>query len=68
MFSRGGQLFTRTEHFEELLNPTNTSSIEEAEFEDSGGALAISLVEVAKVVNKLLSGKVPGRILSTLRC
>ncbi len=40
----------------ELLNPTNTSSVEEAEFEDSVGASPISLAEIAKVVKKLLSG------------
>ncbi len=45
------------EHFEELLN---ASSVEEAEFEDSGEASPISLAEVAEVVKKLLSGKVPG--------
>ncbi len=48
------------EHFEELLNPTNTFSVEEAEFEDPGEALPISLAEVAEVVKKLLSSKAPG--------
>ena len=47
-------------HIEELLNPTNTSSVEDAVFEHSGGALSISLAEVAEVVKKLLSGKAPG--------
>ncbi len=41
------------EHFEELLNLTNTSSVEEAEFEDSGEASPISLAEVAEVVKNL---------------
>ncbi|XP_070689082.1 paralemmin 1a [Pempheris klunzingeri] len=66
---RGGKLLTPTEdivgrwkeHFEELVNPTNTSSVEEAESEDSGEAssvsLAVSLAEVAEVVKKLLGGK-----------
>lgn len=68
VFSRGGELLTRTgdivgrwkEHFEELLNPNNTSSVEEAEPEDSGESAPISLAEVAEVVKKLLSGKSPG--------
>ncbi len=47
------------EHFEELLNLTNTFSGEEAEFEDSGEASPISLAEVTEVVKKLLSRKVP---------
>jgi len=54
VLSRGGGLLTQTEdtvgwwkeHFEELLNPTSTSSEEEAEFEDSGEAPPISLAEV----------------------
>ena len=45
------------EHVEELLNPTNMSSMEDAEFEDSGGPLPISLAEVSEVVKKLLSSK-----------
>ena len=43
------------EHFEELRNPTNMSSVE-----DSGVASPISLAEVSQVVKKLLSGKTPG--------
>ena len=35
------------------------SSVEEAVFKDSRGASSISLVEVAEVVKKLLSGKSP---------
>ena len=46
------------EHFEELL--TNTSSVEEAESEDSGEASSMHLAEVSQAVKKLLSGKVPG--------
>ncbi len=44
VFSRGEKMLILTkdivmwwkEHFEELLNPTNMSSVEEAELEDSG--------------------------------
>jgi len=68
VLSRGGQLLTQTEdivwrwkeQFEELLNPSSTSSVEEAEFEDSGEASPISLVEVTEAVKKLFSGKAPG--------
>lgn len=53
VFSMGGELLTQTgniveqwiEHFEELLNLTNMSSVKEAELEDSGEASPISLVE-----------------------
>jgi len=44
----------------ELLNPTSTSSEEEAESGDSGEALPLSLEEVAEVVKKLFSGKASG--------
>ena len=68
VLSRGGELLTQTEdivgrwkeHFEELLNPANTSSGEEAESEASGEAPPISLAEVAKVVKQLFNGKAPG--------
>ena len=68
VYSRGGELLTRTgdivgrwkEHFEELLNPANTSSVEEAGLEDSGVSSFISVAEVAEVVKKLLGGKAPG--------
>ena len=68
MLSRGGELLTQTEdiagrwkeHFEELLNPANTSSGEEAEYEASREAPPISLAEVAEVVKQLFSGKAPG--------
>ncbi len=64
---RGEELLTLTgdivqqwkEQFEELLNPTNTSSLEEAAFEDSEEVSPIFLAEVSKVVKKLLSGKAP---------
>jgi len=52
-----GELLTQTEdivgrwkeHFEELLNPTSTSSVEEAGSEDSGEASPIFLVEVTSI-------------------
>ncbi|XP_054862758.1 golgi transport 1Ba isoform X1 [Amphiprion ocellaris] len=68
VYSRGGELLTCTEdivgrwkeHFEELLNLENTSSVGEAEPEVLGEASSISVAEVAEVVKKLLGGKVPG--------
>ena len=48
------------EHFEELLNPTNTPSMVEVELEADGGPSSISLVEVTEVVKQLHSGKAPG--------
>ena len=44
------------EHFEDLLNPTDLPSVEEAELDDSGEASLISLAEVFEVVKKLLNG------------
>lgn len=66
--SWGAELLTRTEdivrqwkqHFEELLNPTDTSSREEAELEVLRKALSISLVEVSEVVKKLSSDRTSG--------
>ena len=68
VLSRGGELLTSTgdivgrwkEHFEELLNPANMSSVEEVELEDPGGSSFVSLAEVTEVVKQLLSGKAPG--------
>ena len=68
VLSQGGEPLTQTEdnvgrwkeHFEELLNLTNTPSGEEAESEASGEAPPISLAEVPEVVKQLFSGKVPG--------
>ena len=68
MYSKDGTLLTSTEevigrwkeHFEELLNPTNTPSFVEAELEADGGSSSISLVEVTEVVKQLHSGKAPG--------
>ena len=42
-----------------LLNPTNTSSMEEAESVDSEVNLPIPRTEVAEVVKKLYSGRAP---------
>ena len=69
MYSPWGELLTWTgdtvrwwkEHFEELLNPVNTFSVEEAEPEDSGEASSISVAEVTKVVKKLLGRTRCGR-------
>ncbi|KAK7916510.1 hypothetical protein WMY93_012271 [Mugilogobius chulae] len=68
VYSAGGELLTSTgdvvgrwkEYFEGLLNPTATSSDEEAETGDSGGGSPITQAEVTEVVNKLLGGKAPG--------
>ncbi|XP_014832063.1 PREDICTED: uncharacterized protein LOC106910031 [Poecilia mexicana] len=48
------------EYFEDLLNPTNMPSVEEAEPEDSGSGSPISGDEVAEVVKKLLGDRAPG--------
>ncbi|KAL7866069.1 hypothetical protein SRHO_G00113160 [Serrasalmus rhombeus] len=48
------------EYFEDLLNPTDTFSSEEAESGDTGIGLSIIEAEVIKVVKKLLGGKAPG--------
>ncbi len=61
VFSKGGELLSLTgdifeqwkEHFEELTNLTNTSSVEETELEDSGEASPIALAEVFVVVKNL---------------
>jgi len=62
VLSRGRELLTQIEdivgrwkeQFEELLNPTSTSSVEEAESEDSGEASPISLVEGRRSSQKAL--------------
>ena len=64
----GGALLTSTrdvvsrwgEYFEDLLNPTDTASDEEAESVSSDVGPPNSGAEVAEVVKKLLSGKAPG--------
>ncbi|XDV43830.1 hypothetical protein PO909_012233 [Leuciscus waleckii] len=66
--NRGGQLLTSTgdivgrwkEYFEDFLNPTDTSSIEEAEAEGSEVNSSITQAEVTEIVKKLFGGKAPG--------
>ena len=68
VYSGGGELLTSTgdivgrwrEYFEDLLNPTDTPFIEEAEAGDSEVDSFITQAEVTEVVQKLLSGKAPG--------
>ncbi|KAM9358371.1 uncharacterized protein ABDE67_003862 [Symphorus nematophorus] len=68
VYSGGGELLTSTgdivgrwkEYFEDLLNPTDTPSLEEAEAEDSEVDSFITQAEVTEVVRKLPSGKAPG--------
>ena len=68
VYSGDGALLTSTrdvvtrwrEYFEDLLNPTDTPSHEEAESGFSEAGSPISGVEVAEVVKKLLGGKAPG--------
>ncbi|KAK3529990.1 hypothetical protein QTP86_009367 [Hemibagrus guttatus] len=48
------------EYFKNLLNPTDTPSVEEPEAEDSEVDLFITQAEVTGVVQQLLSGKAPG--------
>uniref|UniRef100_A0A671V1W2 Reverse transcriptase domain-containing protein n=1 Tax=Sparus aurata TaxID=8175 RepID=A0A671V1W2_SPAAU len=68
VYSGGGGLLTSTgdivgqwkEYFEDLLNPTDTPSIEEAEAWDSEVDPFITQAEVTEVVRKLLSGKAAG--------
>ncbi|GAA6064832.1 receptor-type tyrosine-protein phosphatase F-like, partial [Tachysurus ichikawai] len=68
VYSVSGNLLTSTgdilrrwkEYFEDLLNPTDMSSTEEAEAEGSVVDSSIPQAEVTEVVEKLLSGKAPG--------
>ncbi|TWW77679.1 hypothetical protein D4764_12G0010690 [Takifugu flavidus] len=68
VYSGDGVLLTSTrdvvdrwkEYFEDLLNPTNAPSSEEAGPGDLGTGSHIPGAEVAEVVKKLLSGKAPG--------
>ena len=48
------------EHFEELLNPRGMPPLQESEWEASGVSAFISLVEVTKVVKKLLEARLRG--------
>ncbi|KAI3357370.1 hypothetical protein L3Q82_015800 [Scortum barcoo] len=68
VYSAGGELLTSTEdivgrwkkYFEDLLNPTDLPSNEEAEDGDSEVDSSITQAEVTEVVRKLLGGKAPG--------
>ncbi|KAK3574271.1 hypothetical protein QTP86_004382 [Hemibagrus guttatus] len=48
------------EYFEDLINPTDTPSVEEPEAEDSEVDSFITQAEVTEVVQQLLGGKAPG--------
>ncbi|KAK3526422.1 hypothetical protein QTP70_025454, partial [Hemibagrus guttatus] len=64
----GGELLASTgdivgrwkEYFEDLLNPTDTPSVEEPEAKDSEIDSFITQAEVTEVVQQLLGGKAPG--------
>ncbi|KAK3555547.1 hypothetical protein QTP86_021786, partial [Hemibagrus guttatus] len=68
VYSGGGELLASTgdivgrwkEYFDDLLNPTDTPSVEEPEAEDSEVDLFITQAEVTEVVQQLLGGKAPG--------
>ncbi|KAK3574244.1 hypothetical protein QTP86_004402 [Hemibagrus guttatus] len=68
VYSGGRELLASTgdivgrwkEYFEDLLNPTDTPSVEEPEAEDSEVDSLITQAEVTEVVQQLLSGKAPG--------
>ncbi|KAI3361649.1 hypothetical protein L3Q82_002014 [Scortum barcoo] len=67
-YRAGGELLTSTgdivgrwkKYFEDLLNPTDLPSNEEAEAGDSEVDSSITQAEVTEVARKLLSGKAPG--------
>ncbi|KAK3521491.1 hypothetical protein QTP70_007429 [Hemibagrus guttatus] len=68
VYSGGEELLASTgdivgrwkEYFEDLLNPTDTPSVEEPEAEDSEVDSFITQAEVTEVVQQLLGGKAPG--------
>ncbi|KAK3552841.1 hypothetical protein QTP86_022544 [Hemibagrus guttatus] len=68
VYSGGGKLLASTgdivrrwkEYFEDLLNPTDTPSVEEPEAEDSEVDSFITQAEVTEVVQQLVGGKAPG--------
>ncbi|KAK3555030.1 hypothetical protein QTP86_005691 [Hemibagrus guttatus] len=68
VYGGGGELLVSTgdivgrwkEYFEDLLNPTDTPSVEEPEAEDSEVDSFITQAEVTEVVQQLLGGKTPG--------
>ncbi|KAK3539176.1 hypothetical protein QTP86_028667, partial [Hemibagrus guttatus] len=68
VYGGGGELLVSTgdivgrwkEYFEDLLNPTDTPSVEEPEAGDSEVDSFITQAEVTEVVQQLLGGKAPG--------
>ncbi|KAK3535249.1 hypothetical protein QTP70_005957 [Hemibagrus guttatus] len=68
VYSGGGELLASTgdivgrwkEYFEDLLNPTDTPSVEKPEAEDSEVDSFITQAEVTEVVQQLLGGKAQG--------
>ncbi|KAK3515257.1 hypothetical protein QTP70_013021, partial [Hemibagrus guttatus] len=68
VYGGGGELLVSTgdivgqwkEYFKDLLNPTDTPSVEEPEAEDSEVDSFITQAEVTEVVQQLLGGKAPG--------
>ncbi|KAI3353923.1 hypothetical protein L3Q82_005124 [Scortum barcoo] len=79
VYSAGGELLTVElltstgdivgrwkKYFEDLLNPTDLPSNEEAEAGDSEVDSSITQAEVTEVVRKLLGGKAPGWMRSAL--
>ncbi|KAK3568835.1 hypothetical protein QTP86_017957 [Hemibagrus guttatus] len=68
VYGGGGELLFLTgdivgrwkEYFEDLLNPSDTPSVEEPEAEDSEVDSFITQAEVTEVVQQLLGGKAPG--------
>ncbi|KAK3546351.1 hypothetical protein QTP70_025761, partial [Hemibagrus guttatus] len=68
VYGGGGELLVSTgdivgrwkEYFEDLLNPTDTPSVEEPEAEDSEVDSFITQAEVTEVVQQLLGGKATG--------
>ncbi|KAK3517314.1 hypothetical protein QTP70_002959 [Hemibagrus guttatus] len=68
VYSGGGELLASTgdivgrwkEYFEDLLNPTDTPSVEEPEAEDSEVDSFITQAEVTEVVQQLLGGRALG--------
>ncbi|KAK3506039.1 hypothetical protein QTP70_003193, partial [Hemibagrus guttatus] len=68
VYSGGGEFLASTgdivgrwkEYFEDLLNPTDTPSVEEPEVEDSEVDSFITQAEVTEVVQQLLGSKAPG--------
>ena len=59
MTSAGNIVGRWKEYFEDLLNPTDMPSIEEAEAGDSEVDSFITQAEVTEVIRKLLGGKAP---------